>query len=216
MLFIDSREPEPIIRAVQREAKKRNVETEVKALECGDFVWMDEGICIERKAHADFANSVTEGRIVHQLMRMQGYPHPYVFISGALEDIVIYGSKKPWIWTLPHHDGAKISICSKYNVKVIQFLNDTKLIDAIFNLKDMYDEFSKNGTGHALINRIKKSDVINPNYVMYMTIPGIGKKSATNIMSKYPNFYDFLKAYENREHGIKMGKSSMEFLNKLM
>lgn len=214
--MIDSREPKTIISAVQKEAKKRGVETEIKLLNCGDFVWVDEGICIERKAHQDFANSVKEGRIKHQLLRMQGYPHPYVFISGQLDDILIYGSKKPWLWTLKQHDGAKISISSKYNVKVLQFANDMKLIDAVFNLKDQYNELTTNGVGFALIKQIKKSDVINPNYVMYMSIPGIGKKSATDIMLKYPYFYDFIKSYEQNEHGIKMKKASIEFLDKLI
>ncbi len=54
------------------------------------------------------------------------------------------------------------------------------------------------------------------NYVMYMSIPGIGKKSATDIMLKYPYFYDFIKSYEQNEHGIKMKRASIEFLNKLI
>jgi len=216
MLLVDAREPKPIIAAIQKEAKKRNIQTEVKLLDCGDFVWMDEGICIERKAIADFAQSVNEGRLKHQLLRMQGYPHPYVFISGPIEDIVIYSNKKPWVWTLTHHDGSKVSICAKYNVKVLQFANDMKLIDAVFTIKEKFDEFQKDGVGYALIKQIKKSDVINPNYVMYMSIPGIGKKSAIDLMIKYPCFYDFFRSYADGILPVKLKKSSIEFLDKLI
>jgi len=177
---------------------------------------MDEGICIERKAIADFAQSVNEGRLKHQLLRMQGYPHPYVFISGPIEDIVIYSNKKPWVWTLTHHDGSKVSICAKYNVKVLQFANDMKLIDAVFTIKEKFDEFQKDGVGYALIKQIKKSDVINPNYVMYMSIPGIGKKSAIDLMIKYPCFYDFFRSYADGILPVKLKKSSIEFLDKLI
>ena len=214
--MIDAREPKPIILAIQKEAKKRNIETEVKMLDTGDFVWVDEGICIERKAIADFANSVREERIKHQLMRMQSYPHPYVFISGPIEELVIYGSKKPWVWTLNQHDGSKISICAKYNVKVLQFANDMKLIDAVFTLKDHYDEFNANGIGYALIKQIKKSDVINPNYVMYMSIPGIGKKAAGDLMIKYPHFYQFITHYASGSLNVKLKKNSIEFLDRII
>ncbi len=216
MLLVDAREPKPIIVAIQKEAKKRNILTEVKMLDCGDFVWQDEGICIERKAIADFAQSVKEGRLKHQLLRMQGYPHPYVFISGPIEDIVIYSNKKPWVWTLTHHDGSKVSICAKYNVKVLQFANDMKLIDAVFTIREKFLDFQENGVGYALIKQIKKSDVINPNYVMYMSIPGIGKKSAIDLMIKYPCFYDFFRSYADGVLTVKLKKSSIEFLDKLI
>lgn len=216
MLLVDAREPKPIIAAIQKEAKKRNVETSVKLLDCGDFVWVDEGICIERKAIADFAQSVKEGRLKHQLLRMQGYPHPYVFISGPIEDTVIYSNKKPWVWTLTHHDGSKVSICAKYNVKVLQFANDMKLIDAVFTVREKYLDLQENGTGYALIKQIKKTDVINPNYVMYMSIPGIGKKSAIDLMLNYPLFFDFFTAYAAGNLTMKLKKASIEFLDKLI
>lgn len=205
-----------IINGIQKEAKKRGIETEVKLLDCGDFVWLDEGICIERKEIHDFAQSVKEGRIKHQLMRMQGYPHPYVFISGALEDVVIYSNAKPWLWTLTHHDGAKVGICVKYNVKVLQFANDMKLIDAIFTAREKYIDVNENGIGYALIKQIKKTDVINPNYVMYMSIPGIGKKSANDLMEKYPQFYEFINRYAEKDLPVKLKKTTIEFLDKIV
>jgi len=214
MLQIDAREPKTIIAATQKEAKKRGIETEVKLLECGDFVWVDTGICIERKAHQDFANSIREGRIVHQLLRMQGYPNPYLFISGALEDIIIYGKAKPWLWTVSAHDKAKMTVSAKYNVKVLQFANDMKLIDAIFRLKETYDEFNETGVGHAIIKQIRKSDVIDPNYVMYMSIPGVGKKSALKMVGNYPKFYDFMSVYTAGE--VKLSKAGIEFIDKLI
>lgn len=214
--MIDAREPKAIINGIQKEAKSRNIETEVKLLDCGDFVWVEEGICIERKKHEDFAQSIKEGRIKHQLMRMQGYPHPYVFISGALEDIIIYGNSKPWLWALSSHDTAKIGICMKYNVKVLQFVNDMKLIDAIFTVRDKFIDVNENGIGYALIKQIKKSDVINPNYVMYMSIPGIGKKSANDLMLNYPRFYDFIDRYAKKELTIKLKKATIEFLDKVV
>lgn len=212
MLKIDYREPADIIAAVQKEAKKRKISTSVEQLPCGDFVWEDTGICIERKTVADFAMSWKDERIKHQLMRMAGFPHPYVFISGPIQDCIIYGRDKPWVWTISRHDLAKLSVSSKYNVKVIQVLNDMKLIDAVFDIKDYYDDFAQNGIGYALIKQIRKSDVIDPNYVMFMTIPGIGKKKAKDLMERYKKFTEFLSDYKS----IKLPKSSIEFLEKII
>jgi len=59
----------------------------LKQLEVGDFVLTDE-IIVERKAVADFLQSMLDGRLFEQLERLKvNYEKPLLLIEGSLEDL---------------------------------------------------------------------------------------------------------------------------------
>jgi ERCC4-type nuclease len=211
MLLIDTREPPNIIAAVINEASKHGIDTDVRPLQTCDFVWEEESIGIERKTVEDLARSVNSQRIKHQLARMEVYTFPYVFISGPLQDTMIYGDGKPWMWTLTRHHATTMTISAMFKSKVIQFINDESLIHGIFSIRG----FTIAGPGKTT-SMIRKSDAIEPNFDMLMRITGIGKKSAYAILKDYPKFQDFLDDYSKGRLQIKLRKPSIEFLNRII
>lgn len=84
MLLIAHNEPSLIQMKVKKTAEAHGVECEVTALAVGDYLWEEDGICIERKEIGDFINSIRSGHLESQLLDMAQYEKPRLFISGRL------------------------------------------------------------------------------------------------------------------------------------
>jgi len=188
-----------------------SLKTEIKAIYTGDFVFEEDGICIERKEQEDFAGSILSGRLKEQAIRMSEYPNSFIIISGKFETNVIRANKCKISWTYDKYLGARISLLTKFPLKIIEVPDDFILIDTIFRIKEKFDKFKKNGVGFVADIK-KKSDIINPNYALYMTIPGIGHKKATEIIDKYPKFSYFYNKFYTSNLDIKLRKISLDFL----
>jgi ERCC4-type nuclease len=187
-LYIDSREPDDIVRLLKRE----NLAIEVKTIPSGDYVFGE--VAIERKAILDLISSVTTGdrHLWNQLETMKNtYTIPILLIEGPINhrDRIVMG-----ILTT-------VILFCKYQTIFTKDKEDTaKWITALF---------TKYGVGKT--NRIPPPSVkraITPKEIrwcMLQTIPYIGPVIANRILEEYPDIF-------NKK--IDKGKLNIKGLNK--
>jgi len=61
---------------------------EIDTLETGDIVEENKGLGVERKTIADFWESIKDGRLHKQCLRMlDQFPNPYVFVTGYMRKL---------------------------------------------------------------------------------------------------------------------------------
>ncbi len=206
MLYIDINEKN-MAKRVLKEAEKRKIEAEIKRLTVGDYLW-DNYLVIERKTVSDFVNSIRNGHLETQLLDMQQYEHAFLFISGDFRSLYFKNVRN---WTVNHTIGSLCSIAARYDVKILQFPNDSQLIKAIFKIKEKVDKGKKM---NAVIRHKKTLNKVNPNFALFLAIPGIGEKRAELLTKTYPNFYEFLNEFKNGK--IKLPKTAETFLNSII
>lgn len=210
MLRIDKREPKSMVKKVIKIAKENNIDYEIEVLPVGDYVW-DDYVVIERKTIPDFINSIRSGHLETQLLDMEQFPHAFLFISGKFENVNFI----PYInnWTVNHTIGSLCSIAARYDVKILQFANDTQVAKAIFKIKEKVDKGKKT---EAVKRHTKTLNYVKPSFALYMSIPGVGEKTALKLVEFYPNFLDFLQDYKDDKLKVKVNKKAKEFLDSLL
>jgi len=85
MIIVDTREQDE----EQDYFTRNNIEFEREALMCGDYAAEDvdgNRVVIERKEIKDFIQSLFEGRLDSQLVRLSQERLPILFISGTLKE----------------------------------------------------------------------------------------------------------------------------------
>jgi len=215
VLFIDKREDDRLVKKIQKAAAERGYGTTVKVLPVGDYMWESMGIVIEHKTIPDFISSVRDGRLETQLLDMEQYPKPYLFVDGIFKTAYADPSARKWLrgWTVKHTVGSLCSILGRYNnIKGWQFETEPQFIDAIFTIKEKTDKGVKI-EGILPARHSKTLNYIDPNFALYMTLPGIGDKKAKNYQKTYPIFDDFLAAHRDGSMKIKLSKATQSFLD---
>lgn len=189
MLIIDTREP--IKKKVEKLAKEKGFETKVENLQVGDFLWQDENIIIERKAIGDFISSIKSGHLFSQLRDMQQYSERYLFISGRASDYkkAQHFNGKNIGLSVDQEISIKNSIVGHYDVKMVEYDNDTQLIKGIFSLREKVLKRCNGGDAPIEIERTTKHP--NKAVQMYMSIDGMGQKRAEALAELYPNPLEF-------------------------
>ena len=122
MIYVDSHEPEKFIKKMKESFEGVVVET----LPIGDIIDDELGLIVERKTITDLKQSFFTKHIHKQWIQMSDYQHAYVCIVGSMRDLHFNSAGKGW--TVTHHLGAKTSILTRSNVKIIEVDNDTQLI----------------------------------------------------------------------------------------
>lgn len=223
MLLIDTREQDMILK-VSKRAAKENINYEVQELEIGDYCWckddnLEDTICIERKRVGDLIQSKRNGRLDNQLKRMNAnYPLSYLLIVGKFENIYL-SDKYIKGWTAEHTRGLKASICAKYPfVHIVELPNDTQFIDFLFMLRHKFDMHKTVRTESNVELKFKKKQVkdLDPNFVHFCQIAGIGEKKAKEVMEVYPSFYKLLYDVQNDNLKIKLTAKTVNWLRRLL
>ena len=101
-------------------------ETRILTLPVGDIVYEEKGICIERKTLTDFVNSVKSGHLYKQLLQMQQFKHPHLFIINDNDTDMLF--KKKIMWNLEHHTGAKARIWATFKIPIWSVNNDLHFV----------------------------------------------------------------------------------------
>lgn len=84
VIYCDTREQAS---SVVRELSELGAMVKVKQLEIGDYVLSDD-VIVERKTTEDFLQSMIDGRLFHQLIKMnENYKMPLVLIEGNPDDL---------------------------------------------------------------------------------------------------------------------------------
>jgi len=223
LLIIDSREQD-MINKVSKRAKKEEIEYEVQELEIGDYCWcsdehLEDTICIERKRIGDLIQSKRSGRLDNQLKRMNAnYPFSYLIMVGKFENIYL-SDKYIKGWTIEHTKGLKASICAKYPyIHMVELQNDTQFIDFLFMLKNKFKDHKDVRIESNIELKFKKKHVkeLDPNFVHFCQVAGIGEKKAKEVMKEYPSFFELLNDVQNDDLKIKLSSKTVNWLKRLI
>lgn len=194
-LVIDSREPTWVKELIPQYFKQKispPIECEVKELQTGDFQYGD--LLIERKEINDFYNSIVEGRMTMQKMKLamsieEGY-HPYVLIHGNANDCFMSNMTKRSYCGM-------IASLNEHGIHTIK-LDDSNLV--------MICE-----TIYALIRKFEEEKPLKPVWIepdgsswcekSLRCIPGIGEQMAHAIVKKFPTLHSLMEG--KKEDTIK-------------
>lgn len=219
LMLIDSREQEMIGR-VSKKAEENGIPYEVQEMEIGDYMFItsEYNICIERKKIGDLIISKRSGRLDNQLKRMNAnFPFSYLLVVGKFENIYL-SDKYIKGWTVEHTLGLYSSISAKYPyIHIVPVANDSQSINFMFMLYKKFEEHKEIRTASDIELKFKKQRIkdINPNYVHYCQIAGIGEKKAKEILQEYPKFSDFYEDFRNECLKIKISNATKEWLKRM-
>lgn len=205
-LSIDSREPKKVQKAVISQMP-RDVETEVKTLEVGDYIWDDE-IVIERKTIGDFIWSVRDSRVFTQCQDMDQYQSSYLVIVGSFDKIRFDPRLRGF--GVDHRIGSMARIYASTKARILTVDNMNQFAKALDSIRR-----KENGLDKTLVveRHSKTINRHNPNLSMYLTIPGVGIATATKLVDLYPRFEDFLIRSPWEEGELRLNKVAREFLS---
>jgi ERCC4-type nuclease len=179
------------------ELDKSNVNNvyEVKQLDVGDVVYTDNNdniLCIiERKTINDYVQSVTDGRLKNQLLRIKSMNISKVII--LIEGTVSLDTKTIGITNDALHSSLvnKIIKDDVYLLMSVDVVHTFYLINKVYNslLNEAY--VPTNNLNYMQTVKCKKKENMTPQncYIMQLSqIPGISCEIAKLIAQKYPSF----------------------------
>ena len=191
-LIIDTREPTSFVQYAQRFYEDTEVDVVIEEQTVGDF--RVDKLIIERKEINDFVSSILDKRLHNQKANMVSMTnagfHCYVIIVGNYKDIDSYHSLSKKAFS-----GAVASL-NEYGIHTI--------------FTDKYDMQMFFETISALIRKYNEDKLASKIFVepdtstwtmkCLMCIPGIGKETASNIVTKLPHLRRF---YETDKEILK-------------
>lgn len=124
-IFVDTRERNS---KTFSELKKNEIEIIEKQLEIGDYQVGEETI-IERKTINDFINSIIDGRLFQQAIKMSVFEKPVIFVEGNLEyELEDRKIRKEQIY------GTLFSLMLEFRIPVIFAIDSSECSDLIYQL----------------------------------------------------------------------------------
>jgi DNA excision repair protein ERCC-4 len=211
-LTIDTREPPDVRATISKAVKKlmgNRVVIKEELIEVGDYLWDDE-IVVERKEVGDYAKSVFDGRVFTQCADMDQYTKSYVFVEGSFAKL----RKSPYFrnFTVNRNLGSQCSILANTAAKILVVENSSQFATALVMIRDKHDNIDKS----LFVERHSKT--VNrtcPSLSIYLTIPGVGMKTAMKIVETYPKFSSFWEAYLDGTLKANLPTRSKKFLEEL-
>ena len=162
---------------VPDELSKLNVRVYFSRLAVGDYVLNPE-IAVERKAVRDLVSSVYDSRIFYQAAKLAAsYAKPYLLVEGDSKEV------ESLTRNLKSFYGAIANVTLAYGLRVIYTANQTETAVAISEL-----------LAHARARPLsrmpsevppKAKDVPRQQLYLVSSLPGVGRKLAEKLLSKY-------------------------------
>ena len=167
-LKIDDREPKHLIELLDVEFEEQ---IETIRLDVADYVCGN--VAIERKAVPDFLASMNDGRLFSQVQNMMAnYEHNYIVVVGSIDDIE---SEK-----LNAYLGMQVSIAVRTPIKILHVSDDSEFVYVVKKI------IEKQFDGKEFARKIiKPTTAEDPKVAILCQIPGIGSKTAKEILKKY-------------------------------
>jgi ERCC4-type nuclease len=143
----------------------------VERLGIGDINY--DGVCIERKAVADYIASICDGRLFAQAEEMTKFPRRYMIIVGELSSYS--GKVKP-----TQYLGALASIMTRYGIGIAFVQNNDEYLYLVLKI------LQKSSDGKDLHRTYLKKEAEVPSLLACVSsLPGIGNERAEKIVAKF-------------------------------
>lgn len=171
-IIVDSRESKSNIPNL---LKSMNINVIFKFLEIGDYIINPE-TAVERKSVNDFVHSLFDGRLFHQIERLSSsYVNAFLVIEGSYNKVEFYVRNPKVIQC------AIASLLMNYKVKLVNSSSEDEtalflycLLNVTPSKKDKY-----------FIKHAKKKDFFGQQVYLISSLPGIGYKTAVNLLKHF-------------------------------
>ena len=151
------------------------INLEVKTLPVGDYIVAPETI-VERKSVSDLISSVFDGRLFDQCNRLkEHFAHPVILMEGNVEQIEQI-VENPLVFY-----GAISAVAIDFKIPIIPTPNATHSAKMLISMCSRKDSLKG-----PFLKKIKKSDDVTRQQLSVLcSLPGIGEKLATRMLTKF-------------------------------
>lgn len=175
-LLIDNREHNKRISNIQDRLTKTTILNEVTVVPVGDYIGMcDENILfsIEWKSFDDLVSSIRNGHLSSQLIDMEQFNCPYLFVIGNYWTWKKKHSHMTGSFSYSNYIGYLVSATARHKTKIIVFENDAEAIDAIVHLFKIYSGCEADASCK-MPERVRRTG--DKQSDMFLMLPGVGPK----------------------------------------
>lgn len=171
-IVVDEREKKSGIPDLLRSV---GINLEVKTLPVGDYIVAPETI-VERKSVSDLISSVFDGRLFDQCNRLkEHFAHPVILMEGNVEQIEQI-VENPLVFY-----GAISAVAIDFKIPIIPTPNATHSAKMLISMCSRKDSLKG-----PFLKKIKKSDDVTRQQLSVLcSLPGIGEKLATRMLTKF-------------------------------
>lgn len=151
------------------------INLEIKTLPIGDYIVAPETI-VERKSVSDLISSIFDGRLFDQCNRLkEHFTHPIILMEGNVEEIEQI-VENPLVFY-----GALSAVAIDFKIPIIPTPSATHTAKMLVSMCSRKDTLRG-----PFLKKIKKSDdVYRQQLSVLCSLPGIGEKLATRMLSKF-------------------------------
>lgn len=227
-ITIDHRESHPHHRSASLTAEfdKLEIPYTLATLKCGDILIENtetgDACVIERKEVSDYANSVINGRLNQEIMRMnEHYSKSFLIIEGDFKDHYKKQAKlkrakfinNMFMFSSAHKIGSMVSISVRTNTKILMTANKEETVQMINTIAG---KFTDGKVFSAPVFRTHKTEErIYEN--LLLSFPGISHQKAELIMETYKSWKEFSDAVINKTFKLSgFGPKSVEMFYKAL
>lgn len=151
------------------------INLEIKTLPIGDYIVAPETI-VERKSVSDLISSIFDGRLFDQCNRLkEHFTHPIILMEGNVEEIEQI-VENPLVFY-----GALSAVAIDFKIPIIPTPSATHTAKMLVSMCSRKDTLRG-----PFLKKIKKSDdVYRQQLSVLCSLPGIGEKLATRMLTKF-------------------------------
>ncbi|MEM0201279.1 MAG: ERCC4 domain-containing protein [Candidatus Micrarchaeaceae archaeon] len=183
-----------------------NIKLSFKQLPVGDYIISDR-MCVERKTVNDFENSIIDSRIFDQAERLsKSFSKPILILEGNIDDAKL--GRNVILGTI-------LSLYREYNILII---NSYSPEETSYLLSRFVEKEQNEQKREPKLSGIKKNrSELELQIMILSSIPGIGTKTARNMLSYFKNIKNIVDATPKELMKIeKIGKKKAEKINSLL
>jgi Fanconi anemia group M protein len=200
-IIVDNREKNSLVIA---ELTELGIDVEIKHLNLADYLISTE-IAIERKTINDFVSSMLNKRLIEQLRDLKkNYKFPLLIIEKEDHQSMYKPTAHPQI----HENavrGMMLTVTTSFGVPTIltDDYKDTALYLALLAKRQL-----KGKQEFSLVAKRKAYGMRDQQQMIMETFPGIGPKTAKEILKKFKSIRNFANASVDELKETKLGKKA--------
>lgn len=184
-ILADDRERQsPVIEALERH---EGVNVTVSRLQLGDYL-LDGRLLFERKTMLDFANSLKDGRLFEQGIRLAASPlHKAIILEGNGNDLMSSGIRREAL------QGALITLTLFFGIPMLRSLDAEETARLMLYADCQFDSLASQ-TPPRLFTGKRPRGKRKTQLRILQALPGVGPNTAHNLLEQFGNVEAVLAA----------------------
>jgi ERCC4-type nuclease len=209
---IDFREPQALFSAFE---KRGNLILAKKKLLAGDIL-LDNDLLVERKTMLDFCQSLKDGRLFGQLIKMSNTrTNAILIIEGSEENLEKTGMRPEAI------QGAIASVSLKFKIPVLRSKNIPQTVDILLQCYKQMEKAKAITIPKVRVNIQRKGHAINPFFRQKLKVlasfPGLGFDKSLALIQKFQTLEKLFKTSKEEFLSVKgIGQKTWDEFDRIL